>query len=51
MTLPPFDELIKIFYHPMIRKARTNKKGPRRGLDWIVSSTQRRITVIRELEY
>jgi hypothetical protein len=26
MTLPPFDELIKSFYHPMARKARTNKK-------------------------
>jgi hypothetical protein len=26
MTCPPFDELIKFFYHPMTRKARTNKK-------------------------
>jgi hypothetical protein len=28
MTLPPSDELIEISYHPMVRKARTNKKGP-----------------------
>jgi len=32
MTFPPFDKLIKIFYHPEVRKARENKKRPVKGL-------------------
>jgi hypothetical protein len=29
--LPPFDELIKNYYHSTVRKATENRKGPRRA--------------------